>query len=113
MADTYGTSRSMGHIIERLKRGKKVQRQDSQGKAIDYTNSCWPGTKIRIHLLERYIRKIKSEFIIIEKLLNRLRGIFIFVNIVESEAEVEKISKEVEKIGTQVDIIIEEAEAHV
>ena len=56
---------------------------------------------------------LKSELIIIEKLLNKLKGIFIFENIVESEAEVEKISKEIEEIGTQVDITIEEAEPHV
>ncbi len=49
--------------------------------------------------IRRYISKIKLEFVIIEKILNKMKETFIFENILESEVEVAKIDKEMEEIG--------------
>ena len=113
MADTYRTSESTEHVIERLKREKRNAKATLTRERNKLHELVSAGNETK-NTVWQYIRKIKSKFIIIiVKLLKKLKGIFIFENIVESEAEVEKISKEIEEISTQVDTTIEEAESHV
>ena len=111
MADSSGTLKTQClESIERLKREKrnaKARLTRERNKLYKLISS---GSK---NTIRRYINKIKSEFIIIEKLLDKLKETFIFENIAESEIEVEKIGKEIEEIGNQVDVIIEEAETHI
>ena len=59
--------------------------------------------------IRRYIKGIKSEFDIIEKLLNNLKELYVFDNMEESEVEVARLDRE---IGEQVDVIVEAAETH-
>ena len=104
MADTSGTLKS----IERLKREKrnaKTRLTRERNKLYELLST----TKASKNTIRRYISKIKSEFLIIEKLLNKM---FIFESIPESETEVEKIERETDEIGNQVDVIIEAAETH-
>ncbi|CAB4012063.1 Hypothetical predicted protein [Paramuricea clavata] len=107
MADTSGTLKS----IERLKREKrnaKTRLTRERNKLYELLST----TKASKNTIRRYISKIKSEFLIIEKLLNKLKEMFIFESIPESETEVEKIEREIDEIGNQVDVIIEAAETH-
>ena len=62
--------------------------------------------------IRRCINSIKSEFNIIEKLINNLKELYIFHNEEESEVEVGKLDKEIEEIGEQVDNIMETADIH-
>ncbi|CAB3994403.1 Hypothetical predicted protein, partial [Paramuricea clavata] len=107
MADTSGTLKS----IERLKREKR----NAKTRLTRERNKLYKlllTTKASKNTIRRYISKIKSEFLIIEKLLNKLKEMFIFESIPESETEVEKIEREIDEIGNQVDVIIEAAETH-
>ena len=107
MADTSGTLKS----IERLKREKrnaKTRLTRERNKLYELLST----TKASKNTIRRYISKIRSEFLIIEKLLNKLKEMFIFESIPESETEVEKIERETDEIGNQVDVIIEAAETH-
>ncbi|CAB3981026.1 Hypothetical predicted protein [Paramuricea clavata] len=107
MADTSGTLKS----IERLKREKrnaKTRLTRERNKLYELLST----TKASKNTIRRYISKIKSEFLIIEKLLNKLKEMFIFESIPESETEVEQIEREIDEIGNQVDVIIEAAETH-
>ena len=98
MADTSGTLKTQClESIERLKREKRnsksrLTRERNKLHELVSTGSTSKNT------IRRYISEIKSEFIIIEKLLNKLKETFIFENIAESETEVEKIGKEIEEI---------------
>ena len=113
MADSSGTLKTQClESIERLKREKrnaKARLTRERNKLYELISS---GSTSK-NTIRRYINKIKSEFIIIEKLLNKLKETFIFENIAESEIEVEKIGDEIEEIGDQVDVIIKEAETHI
>ena len=62
--------------------------------------------------IKHYINKIKAEFSVIEKILNKLKELSILENIEESSIEIERIEREFEEIGLQVDNIIEVAELH-
>ena len=107
MADTSGTLKS----IERLKREKrnaKTRLTRERNKLYELLST----TKASKNTIRRYISKIRSEFLIIGKLLNKLKEMFIFESIPESETEVEKIERETDEIGNQVDVIIEAAETH-
>ena len=107
MADTSGALKS----IERLKREKintKTRLTRERNKLYDLLST----TKASKNTIRRYMSKIRSEFLIIEKLLNKLKEMFIFESIPESETEIEKIERETDEIGNQVDVIIEAAETH-
>ena len=48
---------------------------------------------------------LNDRSLIIEKLLKKLKEMFIFESIPESETEVEKIERETDEIGNQVDVL--------
>lgn len=113
MADSSGTLKTQClESIERLKREKRNAKARLTRERNKLYELILSGSTSK-NTIRRYINKIKSEFIIIEKLLNKLKETFIFENIAESEIEVEKIGKEIEEIGNQADVIIEEAETNI
>jgi hypothetical protein len=97
--------------LERLKREKKnakarlTRRRNKLQEMISVKTASKNG-------IRRCINNIKSEFSIIEKLINNLKELYIFDNEEENEVEVGKLDKEIEEIGEQVDNIIETADIH-